>query len=240
MNRIQTPSPSQVESIPSPSFRSTPSSPAESLPGHRSVFAPLHYESGYAYPLLVWLHGPASDESQLMRIMPHISMRNYVAIAPRGTESAASEDGCCWSQEPGKIQVADELVETGIEWARQHYSIASTRVFLAGFGDGGTMALRLALRRPRRFAGAVSICGGMPVGDGPLRKFHEARKRPLLILSGRQSGAYPETQLCRDLRLLYSAGIDVTLRLHPGQDELTSGMLADMDRWLMERVCNDE
>ena len=47
-------------------------------------FAPQHYESGYSYPLLVWLHGPGCDERQLLRIMPQISMRNYVAIAPRG------------------------------------------------------------------------------------------------------------------------------------------------------------
>ena len=28
-----------------------------------AVFAPLHYEANYAYPLLVWLHGPADDET---------------------------------------------------------------------------------------------------------------------------------------------------------------------------------
>src|SRR4051794_19841644 len=50
-----------------------------------AVFAPLHYESNYAYPLLVWLHGPGDDESQLKRIMPLISMRNYVGVGPRGT-----------------------------------------------------------------------------------------------------------------------------------------------------------
>ena len=49
-----------------------------------ALFAPLHYESGYAYPLIVWLHGRGNDERQLLRIMPQVSMRNYVAVAPRG------------------------------------------------------------------------------------------------------------------------------------------------------------
>src|ERR1700676_406196 len=50
-----------------------------------ALFGPLHYEANYAYPLLVWLHGPGDSEGQLKRIMPQISLRNYVAVAPRGT-----------------------------------------------------------------------------------------------------------------------------------------------------------
>ena len=46
-----------------------------------ALFAPLHYASGYAYPLIVWLHGSGSDERQLQRIMPLVSMQNYVAVA---------------------------------------------------------------------------------------------------------------------------------------------------------------
>lgn len=55
---------------------------------HRSsehvLFSPMHYEPGYAYPLLIWMHSPGSDERQIMKTMPLISMRNFVAIAPRG------------------------------------------------------------------------------------------------------------------------------------------------------------
>ena len=32
-----------------------------------ALFAPMHYEPGYAYPLIVWLHGPGGDERQLNR-----------------------------------------------------------------------------------------------------------------------------------------------------------------------------
>ena len=48
-------------------------------------FAPLHYEPNYSYPLIVWLHGPHNNELELKQIMPLVSMRNYVAAAPRGT-----------------------------------------------------------------------------------------------------------------------------------------------------------
>jgi phospholipase/carboxylesterase len=56
-----------------------------------SSFAPLHYEKNYAYPLFIWLHGADDNEMQLRKVMPHVSLRNYVAMAPRGTRSAASD-----------------------------------------------------------------------------------------------------------------------------------------------------
>src|SRR5437016_9189131 len=49
------------------------------------IFTPLHYERNYAYPLIVWLHGPRDNERQVAQVMPLVSMRNYIAVGPRGT-----------------------------------------------------------------------------------------------------------------------------------------------------------
>ena len=56
------------------------------------MFGPLHYEAGYAYPLIVWLHGWGDDETQLKRVMPLVSMQNFVAVAPRGTRPVPAEE----------------------------------------------------------------------------------------------------------------------------------------------------
>ena len=48
-----------------------------------SLFVPLHYEKNYAYPLIVWLHSDGSQSSEIQRIMPHASVRNFVGIAPQ-------------------------------------------------------------------------------------------------------------------------------------------------------------
>ncbi len=85
------------------------------------LFAPLHYEPGYAYPLIVWLHGRGSDERQLPRIMPLVSMRNYVAVAPRGIRATdaggAAADACLWLQTDDHIQQAEQRVFDCIEAA---------------------------------------------------------------------------------------------------------------------------
>lgn len=203
-----------------------------------SLFTPLHYERRYAYPLLVWLHGKASSERELRQLMPHVSVRNYVATAPRGT-MAARESGrsFTWDQSSASIGEASERVRQCIDAAAHRFHVNSQRVFIAGNGHGGTMALRLALQHPEWFAGAVSLGGPMPTGHAPLNRVKAARGLPLMLASCRESQDCPPARVADDLRLLHSAGFSLALRQYPGEHELTTVMLADMDRWLMEQVC---
>lgn len=202
-----------------------------------ALFAPLHYEPNYAYPLLVWLHGPGDDERQLQRIMPLISMRNYVAVGPRGNANAGGRcAGFAWNQSSGALTLAEQHVFDSIDAAASRFNVASQRIFLGGFECGGTTALRIALRYPDRFAGALTIGGAFPDDRAPLSQLNAARKVPLFIAQGRDSQIYPVERLCADLRLFHTAGLCVTVRHYPCGDELTSHMLHDMDLWMMEIV----
>lgn len=201
-------------------------------------FVPMHYEKNYAYPLIVWLHGSGDDERQLMRIMPLVSMRNYVAVSPRGTARAAV--GYDWEQIDSQIEVAQQRVFAAVDEAARRFHIERRRVFIAGYGSGGTMALRVALRNPGVFAGALTIGGPFPEGNLPLANLERVRRLPLFIALGRQAESYPMEQTCRELRLFHAAGMNATLRLYPCGDEITSNMLHDMDVWVMERVVSTE
>ena len=203
-----------------------------------STFAPLHYEPNYAYPLIVWLHGSGDTERQLRRVMPMISLRNYAAIAPRGGAVIGNglEAGHSWEQTPGQIHKAQHDVLECIEAARVRFNVGLDRIFLAGFGAGGTMALRVAMSFPEVFAGVASLGGQFPHGFCPLSRIDAARNLPVFLAQGRHSMDYHEDHVCQDLRLLHAAGISVTLRQYPCSDELTTSMLSDLDVWLMELV----
>jgi phospholipase/carboxylesterase len=199
------------------------------------VFVPMHYERNYAYPLLVWLHGVGDDERQLLRVMPLVSMRNYVAVAPR-----AADRGRRWTQSEAGIAAAEHDVYAAIDDARSRFHIAPQRVYVAGYAEGGTMALRLALRNPGAFAGALTIGGPFPEGHLPLARLDGVRKLPLFIAQGRDSQHYPVDRTCRELKLFHAAGMNATLRVYPCGDELTAKMLHDMDVWIMDRVTGVE
>jgi phospholipase/carboxylesterase len=202
--------------------------------------APLHYEPNYSYPLVVWLHGPHNNEYQLKQIMPLVSLRNYVGAAPRGTSLSEKDDGSrikfCWQPDEANVQLAEERLWECIEGARRRFNIAAERIFVAGLEEGGTMALRLALRNPNQYAGVLSFGGAFPADRAPLARLHEVRRLPLFLATTWDSILYPESQLCEDLRLFHSAGLGVTVRHYRGDDGLTKPMLADMDRWIMEHI----
>jgi phospholipase/carboxylesterase len=203
-----------------------------------AIFAPLHYESGYAYPLIVWLHGRGGNERQLQRIMPLVSMRNYIAIAPRGNR--LSDQPCQepygWLQTDEHIQQAQQSVFDSVELASRKFHVCSRRIFLTGYDQGGTMALRIALSHPTRFAGAISLCGRFPTGRTPFGNLVAARRLAVFLGTGRISQEYPAAQVCEDLRLLHAAGLSVTLRQYPCGDELMPQMLSDLDRWIIEQI----
>jgi phospholipase/carboxylesterase len=200
------------------------------------LVGPVSYEKNYAYPLLLWLHGPGDDERQILRILPHVSLRNYVALGLRGTSEQAAGGGCCWSLDESSIDTAQNAVHAAVEIACERYHVHRDRIFLAGLEAGGTLALRLALAEPQLFGGAISLGGRFPTGGAVLNRFHAARNLPLLLLHGLSSAHYPQEDLCNDLRLFHAARLQVHIRQYACGDEVDSLMLRDLNAWLMERV----
>lgn len=206
-----------------------------------TLFTPLHYEANYAYPLIVWLHGAGESDRVLARLMPHISLRNYVAVAPRGTQPSRPTSRIGggpatfgWRQTTEQIYTAQVRVANAIDKAAAELTIHKQRIFLAGSGCGGTMALRVAMDNPNRYAGALSLDGSFPRGGAPLQRLIEARQIPLFIARARKSKAYNSDIACDDLRLLYAAGMSLTLKEYPGTDVCRPQVLGDIDRWIME------
>ncbi|MCC6123634.1 MAG: hypothetical protein IT426_01595 [Pirellulales bacterium] len=203
-----------------------------------ALFGPLHYEPGYAYPLIIWLHGPANDERQLRRIMPLVSMRNYVAVAPRGLCQFGKDGpvGLGWPESGDDFEQAEQRIFDALQKASEKFHVSPRKVFLAGFDRGGTMAFRVALGQPHRFAGALSLGGRFPNGRNPFQNLAAARKLPVFLASGRDSSEYRAEEVCENLRLMHTAGMSITLRQYPCGHELAPQMLADVDRWIIEQI----
>ncbi|MDO4584809.1 MAG: alpha/beta hydrolase-fold protein [Planctomycetia bacterium] len=203
-----------------------------------SVFVPLHYEAKYAYPLVVWFHTPGMNESQLLRVMPMISLRNYTAVAMRGTprllSRGSSANGYYWDAE--SYDTCYTATMEMIEAVQKRYSIARNRVFLVGSEMGGTMALRMAFRNPSFFSGVASLDGAIPEDTALLEKLKEVRKLKFLFAVSRHSQTCPVERLCPHLQLLHSAGLCVTLRNYPTAGSLQTDMLRDVDRWIMGTI----
>ena len=230
--------------------------PAKTRMTHPHIlFSPMHYEPNYSYPLLVWLHGTGGDERQLMRIMPLISMRNYVAVAPRGLPLAQPvsspvfdlsvsailqrpKEQYDWlflsntGPEDGSMSIEHKIFDC-ITVARERCNIAAHRIFIAGFGTGGTTALRLAMLYPEYFAGAAAFGGDIPT-DSRIFPSWQMTQSPSVFIGIDESS--PE-HACQMMELFFTAGLTANIREYPDTKHLTPAMLDDMNRWMMQIVC---
>ena len=214
------------------------------------LFSPMHYEPNYAYPLLVWLHGTGGNERQLMRIMPTISMRNYVAVAPRGlpvTQSMSPptfdlsvsailhrrKEEYDWILSDDNLATLEQRIFDCIAVAQERCHIADHRIFIAGFGTGGTAALRLATQYPERFAGVAAFGGEMPRDHRIFPSWHT--RQPLSFFFGIDK--FASDQVCRTMELCHVAGLTTSVREYPDIQSLTSAMLQDLNQWMMQIVC---
>ena len=59
---------------------------------------------------------------------------------------------------------------------------------------------------------------------------------PLFLAITANSELYPEQDVCQHLRLFHIAKLKVNIHHYPGDDALTTQMLKDMDRWIMDRM----
>jgi len=196
-----------------------------------SVVVPMHYEKNYAYPLIVWLHSDGQDASEVHEVMPRISMRNYVAVAP---ELEFQDEA--WPQDGRSINTTHEALIAAVDQAKARFNINPQRIYLAGFGSGATMAFRVALERPELFAGVLAMNGPLPTVGTPLSHWDRSRKLPVFWAQCRKSTQFGQQQLCEQLRLLHIAGFSLTLRQYPGGDEISDTLLRDVNRWVMESV----
>ena len=132
---------------------------------HLRTFLPDGYEPGYAYPLLVFFHPHGSNEEHVLRLVPRVSRRNFIAISFRGPEQVGERSNgspaCGWG-DPESIETVTESVLRAVEQTRRMYHVHSERVYLVGVGDGADGAYRAAFELADDIAGVVSLNGALP------------------------------------------------------------------------------
>ena len=200
-----------------------------------SLYVPLHYEPGYAYPLIVWLHDNGLNETDGLDMVSRLSLRNYIAVGPRGTEQCVA-GGYAWIQSEGSIAATEQAVFAAIDGACAQLNVHRQRVFIVGAGQGGSMAFRLAFRHPELFAAVVSLNGPLPDGSAPLARLKDCRHMPILWTQNAGHHLFSNGVLAEQLTLLYTAGFDLTLRQYPEPEPAWPVILPDVNRWIMERL----
>jgi predicted esterase len=201
-----------------------------------AVRIPAGYEPKAAkkYPLIVYLHGSASDETNLAGV-DYLGNGEFIELAPRGRgpSNAFSRDH------------AQEDIEEAIAAVIESYPIDETRVILTGFSMGGYGVYRTFYEYPTRYR-ALAVFSGQPdlasryfpgedhpnfLEDKNLGKFKGV---PIYIFHGREDRNCPFTITQELAAKLERAGARVELVTEAGAGHQRPGpeALARYHQWL--------
>lgn len=137
------------------------------------------------------------------------------------------------------IDQLEDGVFRSIRGLRRTLHVHSERIFLVGVGEGATVAYRLGLTYPERFAGVVAINGWLPapgvLGFAPLGRLKACRELRILVVHGEWNPRAPISQARRDVALLRNGGLKVAFQSYPCDHRLSSPMLSDVDTWLIQQ-----
>jgi phospholipase/carboxylesterase len=115
--------------------------------------------------------------------------------------------------------------------------VASARVVLAGFSQGGAVALYTGLRYPRRLAGILAMSCYLPFPETLAAERSAVNSDvPILLCHGRSDPVVPVGMGLEAREELRTRGYAPEWRDYPMQHEVCAEEIVDVARWLQRRL----
>ena len=201
---------------------------------------------------VIWLHGLGADGNDFVPIVNELDLAGAPAIrfvfphAPvrpvtinngmmmrawydvlfgdlEGSSKRADERGVRESQ----VQV-EALIER--EAGR---GIATEKIVLAGFSQGGAVTLQTGLRYPKKLAGLMALSTYLPLAESlPQEAAPANRQTPIFMAHGAYDGVIPLVMGAGSMTLLTGMGHPVEWRQYPMQHSVCPQEIEDIAAWL--------
>ena len=200
---------------------------------------------------VIWLHGLGADGSDFVPVVdelrlpatcplrfvfPHAAMRaitinnGYVMRAWYDIRTFSGID-----EDDVGIRESERLVR-GLIQAELDRGARSDRIVLAGFSQGGALALHTALRYPQRLAGVLALSTYLPLANTLVTQAHAANKAtPILMCHGLHDDIVPLAVGQRSRAVLEELGYAVQWHSYPMAHEVMPEELTTISSWLIDR-----
>ena len=192
-------------------------------------------------PLLLLLHGYGANEEDLLGLAPYLDAR-LICVSVRAPY-VLDFGGFAWFNiEIGAeglrfafAEAEEPLVQVLalVDALRQEHR--PTRVFIAGFSQGASMALAAALKRPRDFAGAIAL-SGLCCPEMLPENVAAVRGLKVFMSHGRFDPVITIDQARASRDLLAPLGLDLLYKEYDMPHAIAQPCLEDLDAWLRARL----
>ena len=206
---------------------------------------------------VIWMHGLGADGNDFVPIVNELELDGTPAIrfvfphAPmrpvtinNGYVMRAWYDVSFGDLE-GQSRLADER---GVRESQAHITalierearrgVAAQDIVLAGFSQGGAIALQTGLRHPRKLAGVIALSTYLPLAESLPQEAAPANKAtPIFMAHGTYDPVVPLMMGAGSMTLLTGLGYAVEWRQYPMPHAVCPEEIQDIGAWL-RRVLN--
>lgn len=135
----------------------------------------------------------------------------------------------------GTVESSDRIASY-VDLERER-GVPASRIVLAGFSQGGAMALYAGLRYPSRLAGILAMSCYLPFAEKLAAERTTANDAvPILLCHGRHDPVVPMAMGIEARDALQSNGYRPEWREYPIDHSVSADEIADVGRWLRQRL----
>lgn len=201
---------------------------------------------------IVWLHGLGADGNDFAPIVPELLRAGWPALrfvfphAPvrpvtinNGVRMRAWYDirDLSIDQRADEAGVRESIVQVEALIARENErGIPNERILLAGFSQGGAIALVAGLRREAAVAGIAALSTYLPMASTTAGEATTAGKgTPVFMAHGQIDQVVPEGLGARSRDVMRGLGVAVDWRSYPMAHSVCADEIRDLGDWLQQR-----
>jgi phospholipase/carboxylesterase len=199
---------------------------------------------------VIWLHGLGADGHDFEPIVPALHLPGTLGVrfvfphAPvrpvtinagmvmRAWYDVVGESGGVRREDEAGVRDSQRDIEALIA-REKHRGIKSARILLAGFSQGGAMALHTGLRHGERLAGLVALSSFLPLPDTVAAEANPVNRGvPILMAHGTQDPMIPIERARDSHDRLLALGYRVDWGEYSMPHAVCAEEIADVSGWL--------
>ena len=200
---------------------------------------------------VIWLHGLGASGHDFEPFVPELKLSSALRfVFPHAPRQAVSINAGyvmrAWYDiaHPDLGMLVDEIgirtsvaaVSRLIDRERER-GVEPSRILVAGFSQGGVIALHTSLRYPERLAGVIALSTYLPFPDSLDREAASAnRGLPVFLAHGDQDSLIPIMQAERARQQLTGRGYPVDWHHYPMQHQVCREETADISSFFQARL----
>jgi phospholipase/carboxylesterase len=198
---------------------------------------------------VIWMHGLGADGHDFVDVVPELGLparpgvRFVFPHAPMRPVTINGgyvmrawydirDDGGVRREDAAGVRASQKAIEALIE-REQKRGVPTTAIVLAGFSQGGAMALQTSLRHGERLAGVMALSCSLPLADTLAAEAAPAnRDVPIFMAHGTYDPMIPMARAQRAREVLAGLAYHVEWHEYPMPHSVCMEEIADIAVWL--------